>query len=101
MTDPEICVSLALSIGYKPENVRPYLASNCAQVYRSTVKNGVEFTRWYRFHYMDWVTIAPIAEEHNCFPRKYGTFWRIPFNSSIEHYDTAQKAIAMHVIEGR
>jgi len=119
MKDAEIGKALALAIGYLPEHVDVLdlvLSKEVVYVFRPFDPSHLigdpkkmAAGLWHRFDYLDWRTIALIAQRYDLFPRKQAAgMWpsvevRNPIDYwTVRHYPgvfkTPQQAIAMAVI---
>lgn len=92
----ELSRSLAVAIGYAPEDVRLFTwpaIRKCEVRWRG---------KWRRFDHRDPAVIWPIAEKYNFFPMRWadGT-WSAPKMGGIVNADTAAKAVALAVIGGK
>jgi len=103
MTDAQINLALALSIGYLPEHVRQAPdASRVVEINRP----GIYGDSWYRMDFTSAETIWPIAERYNLFPYlitcgsrdQVGKWNSIDPNNKDHIADTAAKAVALAVI---
>lgn len=98
MTDLEISKALALAIGWSYDQIFYNASSNIIEI------DVAPYMRV--FDYRDWNVIGPIAEKFDAFPTKVssGAAWaniayEAPHPTDVL-VDTAQKAIAMAVIQG-
>ena len=96
MTDLEISKTLALAIGWKPEQIRIPVAPRDGMKMEIAANYG---DYWRVFDYRDWNVIGPIAKMYDCFP---GKAWRGGWYAGVglaqAFADTPQEAIALAVI---
>ena len=101
MTDLEISKTLALAIGWKPEQIRIPVAPRDGMKMEIAANYG---DYWRVFDYRDWNVIGPIAERYDCFPKKnpFTGLWVAVYCDGeilIERIaGTPQKAIALAFI---
>lgn len=96
MTDIEIDKTLALAIGWHPEQLWD------RETYLLLPMRFDGFEHWQRFSHRDWNVIGPIGERYDCFPvesvgKKQWASW---VDGPVTYADTPQKAIALAVIHG-
>ena len=99
MKDSEINIRLALAIGWGGFDIATKASGRTAK----TVVVYHTFY-WREFDYIDWATIAPIAEKYDCFPEKSGKdLWvACQGHEGTSYYATTpQGAIALAVIRAK